>query len=193
MRSVPDGNVPSAGIRLTGISSPSPTSILAVTRRTNSGASSGTIFARSRVLVAIAGTGTSYNRASVPSTAAKFLPMTVSPLLRIGLADRLLDVPDRCLLRQHAGDGEEAGLQHGIDACTETHLARNLRGIDDEEAQPLVDDLLLHRPRKFVPNSIGAERAVQEETAPGAASRRTSWRAKKPNWWQATNPAEAIR
>ena len=60
-----DGKVPSAGIALTGISSPSPSSILAVTRRTNSGASSGTIFARSRVLVAIAGTGTSCNRASV--------------------------------------------------------------------------------------------------------------------------------
>src|ERR1700730_10253758 len=84
-------------------------------------------------------------------------------LVRIGLADRLLDMPDRCLTWQHAGDGEEAGLQHGVDACTETDLARNLRGIDDKEAQSFAEDLYLHRPRKPVPNLIGAERAVQEE------------------------------
>ena len=39
---VPDGKVPSAGIRLTGMSSPRPASIRAVTVRTKSGASSPT-------------------------------------------------------------------------------------------------------------------------------------------------------
>jgi hypothetical protein len=39
---VPDGQVPSSGSAETGSSSPRPAIIIAVTRRTNSGASSGT-------------------------------------------------------------------------------------------------------------------------------------------------------
>ena len=37
-------------------------------------------------------------------------------LAAVGLADRFLDVPDRRLARQHAGDREEAGLQDGVGA-----------------------------------------------------------------------------
>ena len=53
---VPDGQVPSTGIMLTGTSSPRPAIIFAVTRRTNSGARGGHHGGRSQVLVAEAGT-----------------------------------------------------------------------------------------------------------------------------------------
>ena len=165
---VPDGKVPSAGIRLTGISSPRPASILAVTRRTKSGALGRDD--RRTVdwpLVAAAGTFTSKRRASVPSTAAKFLAHHRLALAAVGLADRLLDVVDRRLARQHAGDREEAGLQDGVGAPAEPDVAGDLRGVDDEEAEPLVDDLLLHRARQAVPDLVRPARAVEQEHAAG--------------------------
>src|ERR1700739_4154845 len=55
---VPEGKVPSTGIRLTGISSPRASNILAVTLRTNSGAPAGTTGARSQRLLAAGGTFT---------------------------------------------------------------------------------------------------------------------------------------
>ena len=75
-----DGKVPSAGMRLTGISSPRPTSIIDVTRLTKSGALATTIGGLSFGFVAVAGTLTSNSRASVASTAAKFFATTASPL-----------------------------------------------------------------------------------------------------------------
>ena len=77
---MPDGHVPSTGIRLTGICSPRPSNILAVTWRTNSGAVSGTMGGRSNVLLASEGTRTSCNWESVASTALKFCCTTCSPL-----------------------------------------------------------------------------------------------------------------
>ena len=66
---VPDGQVPSIGMRLTGMSSPRPSSIRAVTSRTNAGAEAGTTGGVSHSLVAAAGTVTSNSRARVSSTA----------------------------------------------------------------------------------------------------------------------------
>ncbi len=186
---VPEGKVPSAGMRLTGISSPRPASIRAVTRRTNSGASSGTIDGRSRSLVAVAGTATSKSRASVPSTAAKLLATHRLALPAIGLADRFLDVPDGVLARQHAGNGEEAGLQDGVGAPGEADVAGDLRCVDDEEAEALVDDLpqppaaAAHRRPRLARRGV-----LRRKTPPGTASLRTSWRSRKFAWWQATNP-----
>jgi hypothetical protein len=57
---VPEGKVPSGGIRLTGISSPRASNILAVTLRTNSGAFAGTSGPRSQWLVAATGTFASW-------------------------------------------------------------------------------------------------------------------------------------
>ena len=39
----------------------------------------------------------------------------VAALAAVALLDRVLDARDRLLARQHAGDGEEAGLQDGVD------------------------------------------------------------------------------
>ena len=94
---------------------------------------------------------------------AKFLRTTSLALVAVALLDRVLDAGDRLLARQHAGDREEAGLQHGVDAAAEPHLARDLGRVDDEEAQLLVDDLLLHRARQMVPDLVRAVGAVEQE------------------------------
>ena len=67
------------GIKLTGISSPSPAIIVAVNFWTNSGALAGTSSGRSNALVTLVGTFTSKRLASVPSTAAKLSSTTFSP------------------------------------------------------------------------------------------------------------------
>ena len=71
------------------------------------------------------------------------------------------------LARQHAGDGEEAGLQHGVGARPEPDLLGDLAGVDDEKAQLLVDDLLLHRARQMVPDLVGADAALEQEGGAG--------------------------
>ena len=75
---VPDGKVPSTGIALTGIASPLPANIFAVTSRTKTGASSGTSGGNA-LPSAVVGTGTCCIRASAPSTAALFICTTRSP------------------------------------------------------------------------------------------------------------------
>ena len=67
--------------------------------------------------------------------------------------------------RQHAGDREEARLQDRIGARAETDVAGDLGRIDDEEAEALVDDLLLHRTRQLVPHVVGTIGAVEQEDA----------------------------
>ncbi len=78
---VPVGKVPSTGIADTGSRSPLPSSIIAVTRCTKSGAALGTMGRRDISESARAGTFTSAMAASEPSTAAKLRASTVSPRL----------------------------------------------------------------------------------------------------------------
>ena len=71
-----------SGSAQTGSSSPRPAIIIAVTFRTNSGASSGTSGGRgSAVAACSSGTSTSCRWASAASTASKFLRTTSSPFL----------------------------------------------------------------------------------------------------------------
>jgi hypothetical protein len=62
-----------------------------------------------------------------------------------------------------ARDREEAGLHDRVDASGHADVVRHAIGIDDVEADPLADDLLLHRPRQLVPHLVWTERTVQEE------------------------------
>ena len=75
------GKVPSTGIAETGSRSPLPSSIMAVTRCTKSGALRGTGGRRVWGESARAGTGTSSRAASEASTAAKLRLSTLSPRL----------------------------------------------------------------------------------------------------------------
>ena len=78
---VPVGKVPSTGSALTGRRSPSPLISIVVTRLTKSGASSGTVTAIDRALVAAAGTSTRWRLASAVSMAAKLRSMMARPRL----------------------------------------------------------------------------------------------------------------
>ena len=56
----------------------------------------------------------------------------VRALEPVGLVDHRLDAGYRLIARQHAGDREEAGLQHRIDAATKAGRLGDLRGVDHE-------------------------------------------------------------
>ena len=68
----------------------------------------------------------------------------LGPALAVGLLNRLLDLLDRFVARQDAGDREEARLHDGVDARAHAGALRQLVGVDGEEADLLLDDLLLH-------------------------------------------------
>ena len=55
--------------------------------------------------------------------ALKFSSSRRLALAAVGLFDRLLDAGDGLVLRQDAGDGEEAGLHHGVDAPAHAGVA----------------------------------------------------------------------
>jgi len=78
---VPVGKVPSTGIAETGSRSPLPSSIIAVTRCTKSGAARATAGRRVCAESARPGNGTSRSAASDASTAAKLRVSTLSPRL----------------------------------------------------------------------------------------------------------------
>ena len=69
------------------------------------------------------------------------------PLGTVGLLDRLLDLLDRLVARQDTGEREETGLHDRIDAPPHAGFARNVRGIDDIEANVAIENRLLHRRR----------------------------------------------
>ena len=124
---VPDGKVPSTGIRLTGISSPGPRTSCAVTLRTNSGAVAGTS-GRSRPSCCRRGRDTHLVQLRQRIVDGLEIPLhDLLALAAVGLPDRLLDLRDRLVARQHARDGEEAGLQDGVGAVPEPHLVGDLR------------------------------------------------------------------
>src|SRR3954453_21255410 len=73
--------------------------------------------------------------------------------LPVGLLDRLLDLVNRFLGWQHAGDSEIAGLHDRVDALSHAGRLRDADRIDGEEADLLLDHLLLHFTRKPFPNA----------------------------------------
>ena len=90
-------------------------------------------------------------------------------LALVGLLDGLLDLGDGLFRGQHARDAEEAGLHDGVDTRPHPGFLGHLVGIDHEEAQLLVDDLLLHFLRQLVPDLVRAVHAVEQEHAAGLA------------------------
>ena len=85
----------------------------------------------------------------------------------VGLLDCLLDLGDGLVLRQHAREGEEAGLHHGVDAVAHAVGDRHLGGIDDVELQLLADDMLLGLGRQARPHGFRREGRIQQEGAAG--------------------------
>ena len=92
----------------------------------------------------------------------------VLALRAVRLENRVLDLGDRRVTGQHAGDREETGLKHGIRAVFEADLLRDSTCIDDEESELLIDDLLLNGTRQMIPHIGRPIGAVEQEG--GAAS-----------------------
>ena len=53
---------------------------------------------------------------------------------------------------KYAADGEEAGLEDGVHPRSKAEALRDAARVDHEEAQALLDDVLLHRSRQMVPH-----------------------------------------
>ena len=160
---MPLGYVPSTGSALTGRSSPRPASISAVTVRTNSGACAGTTGGsprRRRHPLGHLDPVQAVERA-VDGGLVALDHLGAAPA--VGLRDRRLDPLDRLLARQHAGDGEEAGLQDDVGPAGEADLARDPAGVDRVHVDVLGEDLLLHRARERVPHLVRRARAVEQQ------------------------------
>ncbi len=81
----------------------------------------------------------------------------------VRLLDRLLDLGDGLLAGQDARDREEAGLHDRVDAAAHSERLGDLVGVDDEDLELLLEDLLLHLEGKLVPRLGGPVLRVQEE------------------------------
>ena len=148
----------------------------------------------SKVLVTWAGTLTSIEVLEGVVHRGEILLYHGLAALAVGLLDGVLDGVDGFVARQHAADGEEAGLHDGVDAPAHAGVLGHLVAIDHVELEFLVDDLLLHRSGQVVPDLVRPVGAVEQEG--GARFRRTcsmSIRSRKVNWWQATKLALVIR
>ena len=155
---VPDGKVPSTGIWLTRISSPRPAIILAVTSRTNSGACAGTIGGRSNALVAVGRHGHLEQMRQRVVDGLEILAHHVGALAAVGLLDRLLDASDRLVARQHAGDGEEAGLQTVLMRPPRPTSRATLEASITKKRSFFSRICCLHRARQLVPHRVRAHR-----------------------------------
>src|SRR3984885_4555545 len=89
-------------------------------------------------------------------------------LLAVGLLDHVLDALHGFIARKHAGNREKAGLQDGVDLGAESGVSSNPRGVNDEQMETLVDDLLLHGAREMIPGLFGPVRAVEQESGDGS-------------------------
>ena len=88
------------------------------------------------------------------------------PLGLVGFLDRLLDLADRLVPRQHAGQREEARLHDRVDAALQAHLARHRGGVDHVHLQLLLDDLFLDLSGKMIPHFVLAVGRGKEEDSP---------------------------
>ena len=161
---MPTGNVPSTGSALTGRVSPRPASIVAVVRRDEVerlGLERGTHGRERRA-------ATRRHRDLAEPVERRVDRGLVAiehrlAALAVRASDRLLDREDRLVERQHAGEREEARLQHGVDATAHARLLRHAGCVDDVEPEPLRHDLLLHPRRQVLPDLVGPEGCVEQE------------------------------
>ena len=85
----------------------------------------------------------------------------------VGLLDGFFDLRDGFLTGKHTRKCEEAGLHDRVDAAGHAGVACDRAGVDDVEADLLVDDLFLHGCGQSVPHVIGAVGTVQQEGRSG--------------------------
>jgi hypothetical protein len=135
-RVVPVGQVPSAASGSPAGSLPRPAISVAVTRCTKSGALAGTTGGRSKVLDTCPAPAPRAAREGRIDGGVVAVQQLLA-LLAVGLLHRLLDLRDGLVLRQDAGDGEEAGLHDGVDAPAHAGLLGDAVGVDTKNLSPL--------------------------------------------------------
>ena len=64
-------------------------------------------------------------------------------LSSVGLLDGLLNLVESLVSGQYARNREEAGLKDGVGAVAHARVAGHLGGVDHEQADALIDDLIL--------------------------------------------------
>ena len=188
---VPVGQVPSTGKALTGSRSPLPAIISAVTRCTKSGASVGhDRRPRAHARSPPPGTGPRGGARASRRRPRSCVRTTSAPRLAVGLLDRLLDLRDRLLARQHAGDREEAGLHDRVDAAAHARVARHRGRRRSRRAAARFSMICSCTSRgRWSQTSSGPYGAFSRNTAPGAACSQHVERSRNANWWQATKLA----
>ena len=147
-----------------------PAIIAAVTVRTNSGAWAGTT-GGARGPWSRSGTVTSCRAASVASTAASLRRTTSEPRRAYVFRMAALTFSIASSRGSDAGDREEAGLQHGVGASGQPGRRGPPCRVDRPDAEPLVDDLLLDRPREGVPDLVGGLGGVEQQRRPRPGAR----------------------
>jgi hypothetical protein len=95
-------------------------------------------------------------------------------LLAVAFLDRILDVRDGFVSRQHAGEREKADLHDRVDASAHAALPGNFETIDHVKLQLLRDELPLHRLRQFAEGFIRRNAVFIRTCPPGCAYFSTS-------------------
>ena len=90
-------------------------------------------------------------------------PHHLRPALAVRLFDGLLDVRHCLLAGQDARDAEKARLHDSVDAPAHAGLLCERIGVDGEEPDLLLDNLLLHLPWQVIPDLVGGVGRIQQE------------------------------
>jgi len=88
-------------------------------------------------------------------------------LAAIGFLDREFDLLDGLVARKHAGERKKARLHDRIDAGPHAGGFGDADRINYVELRFLLDQPLLNEPREVLPDFVGAEMGVEEESASG--------------------------
>ena len=89
----------------------------------------------------------------------------VLALLAVGLVDGFLHIGHGLFVRDDARDLEEGALQDGVGAAAQADLTGDLGGVDQVEADVLVDDGLLHEVGDAGEGLFGIPEAVEQQRA----------------------------
>ena len=82
------------------------------------------------------------------------------PFMSVCPDNGILDLLYSFFLWKYSGYCKETGLQDGVGPFSQFCLLGNARGVNYIEFQFLLQDFLLHFPRKFVPDSVAGIRGV---------------------------------
>jgi len=190
---VPVRNDPSLGNALTGSLSPSPAISGTVTRRTNSGASSGTVMPAGIREVASAGTATSSSASSARSTAARLRSTTVRPRLPyVFCTDSLMRARASSAGSTPARAKKQGCMTVLMRLPMPTSAAMRSASITQKRRRLSMIWRCTHSGRWSHTSSAG-KGLLSRKVPPALTCPSTVILPSSPNWWQPTKSASSIR